>query len=184
MREPALCFRGPNGFDVIHIERSTDYGLIRGIMTQGQIYRHISDDGSPPADEYRPIESGVIWYLVVWDGNTLLGLWMLVPQNSICWEIHTALLPHAWGERAHRAAQVMLTWVWENTPCRRLITNVPADNRLAFHFALDAGMEVYGKNEDSFLKNGKLLDQICLGLSRPRENAQVSEEVKEGAITT
>jgi RimJ/RimL family protein N-acetyltransferase len=154
---------------MIHIERSTDYGLIRAIMTQPALYKHLSDDGSPPANEYRPIESDAIWYLVVWDANTLLGLWMLVPQNSICWEIHTALLPHAWGERAHRAAQVMLAWIWENTPCRRIITNVPVDNRLAFHFALDAGMEVYGKNEDSFLKGGKLLDQICLGITRPRE---------------
>jgi RimJ/RimL family protein N-acetyltransferase len=165
---------------VIHIERSTDYGLIRAVMKTPAIYRHISDDGSPPASEYRPIESDAIWYLVVWDANVLLGLWMLVPTNSICFEIHTCLLPHAWGERAHRAAQVMLNWVWEHTPCQRIVTNVPVDNRLAFHFALEAGMTVFGKNEDSFLKGGKLLDQICLGLSRPREAAQVSqEEVKE-----
>ena len=139
---------------MIHIERSSDYALIKAVMRTPAIYRHISDDGSPPADEYRPIESEAIWYLVAWDGNTLLGLWMLVPTNSICFEIHTCLLPHAWGERAHRAAQVMLAWVWENTGCQRIITNVPVDNRLAFHFALNAGMEVYGKNEDSFLKTG------------------------------
>jgi hypothetical protein len=78
----------------------------------------------------------------------------------------------------------MAEWIWHNTPCRRLITNVPADNRLAFQFALSAGMEPYGKNEDSFLKGGKLLDQICLGISRPSEmpvEAQVSGEAKEGA---
>lgn len=154
---------------MIHIERSTDYALIRGIMTQPQIFKHLVDDGSPAADEYRPIESDAIWYLVVWDLNVLLGVWILVPQNTVCWEIHTALLPHAWGERGHRAAQAMLAWVWTNTPCQRIVTNVPVDNRLAYHFALDAGMEVYGKNEDSFLKNGRLLDQICLGMSRPRD---------------
>jgi hypothetical protein len=30
-------------------------------------------------------------------------------------------------------------------------------------------MEVYGQNDASFLQGGKLLDQICLGISRPRE---------------
>ena len=47
--------------------------------------------------------------------------------------------------------------------------NVPRDNRVAYHFALAAGMNVYGQNECSFLKNGKLHDQICLGISRPAD---------------
>lgn len=152
---------------MIHIERSFDYDLIRAIMGNISIYRRICDDRCPPAAEFRPIESEEIWYCIVWDGNDLLGLWMLVPQNGICYEIHTCLLPHAWGARARRAAAAMAAWIWENTPCRRLITNVPANNRVAYHFALQAGMEVYGRNEASFLKNGKLLDQICLGMSPP-----------------
>lgn len=154
---------------MIHIERSTDYALIRGILTHPSVYEQISDDCSPPAAEYRPIESEAIWYAVVWDGNELLGLWMLVPQNGICWEIHTALLPHARGARAYRAAALMQAWVWLNTPCRRLITNIPADNRPAHFFAVAAGMQEYGRNEASFLKGGRLVDQTCLGISRPRE---------------
>ena len=154
---------------MIHFERSTDYALIRGILTHKSVFPHLCDDFSPAAVDYRPIESDAIWYLVAWDGNALLGLWMLVPQNGICWEIHTALLPHAWGDRAHRAAIAVQDWIWQNTPCRRIVTNVPTDNRVAYRFAIAAGMEVYGTNEASFLKNGRLQDQICLGISRPPE---------------
>jgi len=154
---------------MIHIERSTDYDLVRAILTQPSIYPQIADDLSPAAADYRPLESDAIWYAVVWDDNELLGLWMLVPQNGICWEIHTALLPHARGPRAYKAAALMQQWVWRNTPCRRLITNVPADNRPAYLFAVAAGMEFYGRNEASFLKNGNLIDQACLGLSRPAD---------------
>jgi len=154
---------------MIHIERSQDYALIRGIMTCKAVYRHLTDDASPAAEDWRPIESDGIYYLVAWDGNSLLGLWMLHPHNGVCWEIHTALLPDAWGDRARRAAAAMLKWVWGNTPCRRIVTNVPANNRLAYHFAVQAGMEVYGTNEASFLKGGRLLSQICLGISRPRD---------------
>jgi RimJ/RimL family protein N-acetyltransferase len=154
---------------MIHIERSKDYALIREIMTHPGVYRHLTDDFSPRAVEFHPLESEALWYLVVWDGNELLGLWMLHPQNGICWEIHTALLPDAWGDKGHRAAKVALEWIWTHTPCRRIVTNVPEDNRLAFRFALAAGMTAYGVNRASFQKNGRLLDQACLGISRPRE---------------
>ena len=151
----------------IHVDRSTDYGLVRAIMTQPSVYGHLTDDFSPPAADYRPIESDAIWYVIVWDDNDLLGLWLFVPQNGICWEIHTALLPDAWGDRGHRAAKVALAWIWQNTPCRRIVTNVPEDNRLAYRFALAAGMVGYGLNRASFQRGGRLLDQHCLGISRP-----------------
>ena len=159
-----ICFVGKS---VIHIERSTDYALIRGIMTHPRVYPHLTDDGSPAAADFEPIESEALYYLVAWDGNELLGLWLFVPLNAVCWEVHTALLPHAWGDRARRAAVVMLQWIWGNTPCRRIVTHVPADNRLAYDFALAAGMQVFGIDEQSFLKGGRLLDQICLGINRP-----------------
>jgi len=157
---------------MIHIDRSTEYALIRGIMSHPRVYPHLTDDASPAAEDFRPIENEAFCYLVAWDGNELLGLWLLVPLNAVCWEIHTALMPNAWGDRAHRAAAVMLEWVWANTPCRRIVTHVPADNRLAYRFALSAGMRVFGIDEQSFLKGGRLLDQICLGINRPREASE------------
>jgi hypothetical protein len=62
---------------------------------------------------------------------------------------------------------VALEWIWRNTPCRRIVTNVPEDNRLAYRFALSAGMIGYGLNRASFQRGGRLLDQHCLGISRP-----------------
>jgi len=157
---------------MIRFERSTDYALIKGIITTPAVYRHLTDDNSPSAEDYQPIEHEAIWYVIVRDSycgdEELLGLWMFHPLNSICWEVHTALLPNAWGDRGRIAARLMAEWIWEHTPCRRIVTNVPENNRLALAFAGHAGMKVYGRNPASFLK-GKLLDQICLGISRPVE---------------
>jgi RimJ/RimL family protein N-acetyltransferase len=66
----------------------------------------------------------------------------------------------------------MSSWLWAHTSCRRLITNVPARNRLALRFAEAAGMERFGVNHASLLKDGKLQDQILLGLSRPEEQKE------------
>jgi RimJ/RimL family protein N-acetyltransferase len=168
---------------VIHFERSFDYELIRKIVTHdNRMYRQLVDDNSPRREDFYPVESEHVWYIVVRDifpdcgPEEILGLWMMHPHNSICWEIHTALLPNAWGERALHAGRLVIEWIWENTPCRRLITNVPYNNRLALHFAYRAGMNVYGTNHQSWLKDGKLWDQICLGLSKPDKPARAEAD--------
>lgn len=56
-------------------------------------------------------------------------------------------------------------WVWEHIPCRRIIVNVPACNRLALAYMKRIGFEEFGINQASFLKNGRIYDQICLGIS-------------------
>ena len=168
---------------MITFERSFDYELIRSILTHPRIYPHIADDGSPPREEYRPIESEAIWYVVVRDCEEVLGLWMLHPLNTITYEIHTALLPNAWGSRSIQAALELPDWIWEHTPCRRIITNVPSANRLALRFALAAGMTIYGVNPGSYLKNGVLCDQTCLGLSKPEEMPLTEAEMPQDAIS-
>jgi len=162
---------------VIAFSRSTDYDLIRQILTHSRVYDKISDDYSPRREEYRPIEHEAIWYVLARDYDEqsgefdLLGLWMFHPQNGICWEVHTALLPIAYGVPGRLAAQLLPPWIWEHTPCRRIVTNVPSTNRLALRFAIAAGMKIFGINRASYLKGGKLCDQICLGISAPQEMA-------------
>jgi hypothetical protein len=152
---------------MINFERSFDYELVRQIITHPRLYPHLSDDHSPPPDEYQPQRHPAIWYVIVRDDDELLGLWMFVPQNGVCWEVHTALLPCAWGERGQLAARLLPTWIWHASHCRRIVTNVPVTNRLALHFAYQAGMRVFGVNEASYQKNGVLHDQVMLGISKP-----------------
>jgi RimJ/RimL family protein N-acetyltransferase len=166
---------------MITFERSFDYELIRRILIHERIWPHITDDGSLAREEYKPAEHDAIWYVIVRDvreeGVDLLGLWMFTPQNAVCWEVHTALLPAAWGARGQLAARLLPEWIWANTPCRRIVTNVPETNRLALHFAAKAGMKVYGVNRQSWMKNGVLCDQICLGLSKAEAVAVIEEKI-------
>lgn len=148
-------------------ERSTDYGLIKGIITHPAIWNHASDDFSPTANEWEPHKSALIWYVLVKDGEDLLGLFMLVPENTICWKVHTCLLPIARGSKAKQAAEQGIHWVWANTPCLRLITDVPKYNRQASLFSRWAGMAEFGVNPKSYKKNGELQDVMMLGISKP-----------------
>jgi len=170
----------------ITFARCSNLALIRAILTHPLVYPHISDDGSPEAEEYQPIDHPAIWYVLARDvapeQEDILGVWMFTPQNAVCWEVHTALMPIAYGMRALNAARMLPEWIWENTPCRRIVSTVPTTNRLALYFAVDAGMKIYGVNEASWLKNGRRCDQVCFGLSAPRELGDNEAETAPDSI--
>ena len=148
-------------------ERSEDWELIKKIVTHPRVYPAVSDDFSPPASEWEPIKHQDAWYVIARDGEDVLGLWALFPDSRICWKVHTCLLPKSYGERARVAVRGFSAWVWANTPCLRVITDVPDYNRLAMNFALEAGLTEFGVNRKAYMKNGKLHDLVMLGISKP-----------------
>ncbi len=140
--------------------------LVRCIITHPRIWPSASDDFCGEPDNFTPVDNPSIMYMLVYDDETLMGMWMFVPQNGICFEAHTCLLPQAYGEFAVSAAIRMTAWIWENTPAKRIVTTVPSFNRLALRLAQKAGMTQYGINPASYSKNGKLWGQILLGISK------------------
>ena len=152
----------------MQLERTKDFDLVKMVLTHPDIYRHLSDDGSPPREMYRPLVDDSIIYLAVYAGepSLLMGVFSFVPSNRATTEVHTSLLPHAWGTESRKACAEAIQWVWENTHFLRIITSVPDYNALALKLAKDAGLIEYGRNPKSYLKNGKLFDQILLGVSK------------------
>jgi hypothetical protein len=152
----------------MRFERTRDMALVRSILTWPTLYDWHSDDGSPAREDYDPPESDAIWYILARDHETILGLWTLVRKNAIEYEVHMNLLPGHGYRRGRVAAREAIAWVWQNTPARRLIAAIPAYNRMAYRFALDAGFQMVGVDPKSVLKRGILYDQAVLGLS-PQE---------------
>mgnify|MGYP001588587207 CR=1 FL=1 len=141
-----------------------DLDLVTTTMRHRRIWPSISDDGSPAREAFQASPS--LTYLGMFEGHEYLGLFVLHQHNAIMWEVHTCLLPSAWGSRAQACAKLCVEWIFDNTECRRLITSVPVGNALAERLAGAAGMVRYGTNPRSFLKNGQELDQIMLGISK------------------
>lgn len=151
----------------MRIWRTMDADLIRSIMANRWVYRHISDDGSPEREDFHPILDDRVIYLAVpgLDGSAS-GIFMLHPHNTVCYEVHTCMTPAAWGEIARNGAFEGCRWMFENTLCERIITNVPVYNSLAEKFSIDCGMKKFGVNPKSIMKNGILHDQMLYGISK------------------
>ena len=150
-------------------EVSTDYRLIRDIMTHPAIWGAIGDDFTPDVAQWSPVTAPNVSYIIARDGEEVLGLWMLVAHSPVMVEVHTCLLPSAGFRRGRIAAQEMAQWIWENTTFLRIMTQCPDYNRAARKFAKAAGMQKYGENLGAFMKNGALCDVLLFGMSRPIE---------------
>lgn len=152
--------------DGLRIEPIHDAELIAQTMRHPRIYAHISDDGCPPREDFSVTPTEALLHLGVYEGEQFLGLFVVHPQNFVCYEVHTCLLPDAWGSRALAATRACMDWLFSNTPCRRIVTTVPAGNELALRLARRTGLTVYGINPSSLQRHGALLDQTLLGISK------------------
>lgn len=137
-------------------ERTFDTSLIKRCITHPRVYWRVSDDFSPPVEDFEPPIRDHIWYVSVHYGRHLLGLFGLIRQSPILWELHTCLLPWAWGKTARQIFPEFLNWVWENTTCERLITSVPDCNRAALSIAPEWGFKPWGVNEKAYKKSNLL----------------------------
>lgn len=151
----------------MHILTLHDVDRITETLRHPRIYPHITDDSCPvDPKEFYPSIGDPLVHLGVFDEDEYLGLFLVHPHSVFMWEVHTCLLPHAWGTRAVQAAKMLIQWVFDNTSCQRLITSVPQGNPLALRLARNAGMTVYGINPKSLQRDGILIDQTLLGLNK------------------
>lgn len=155
----------------MEFERTTDYELLTSLMRDPALYPFIADDFAPPMEEAAPVVHLELRYILARDRQGLLGFYLFTPRSPILWEFHTVMRLDGKALAAMRELLGPQGWLWRNTECRRAVTYVPAYNRVAHRFGLRAGLQEYGRNPDSYLKHGELVDQILLGISRPKEEA-------------
>ena len=167
--EPGPTLLRNAGAPVFTFERTLDVAWIRSVVTHPKLWPSISDDFSGKPEDFEPSKEPSTWYIAAREEDVLLGLFILTRQTGVCVELHTCLLPIAWGH-ATETGKALFVWVWQNSVCERIVTTVPEFNRLALRASKRVGMTQFGCNERSFRKNGKLWGQILLGVTRPQED--------------
>lgn len=146
-----------------------DLYLINQAVMHPKINKSVSDDFT--AGQKITTSDGFMW-LGIFDKNDYLGLIMAHAHNTVLYEVHTALLPKAWGSKAIRCCELIVSWLIENTDCERIITSVPENNTLALRLAKKTGFKEYGFNPNSILKDNNLIGQTMLGLNKEQFKCQ------------
>jgi hypothetical protein len=144
--------------------RTRDFESVNGILTAPEIYPLIGDDYTPPVEDFRVNEHPDIWYVAVLNSWVGLGLFSLIPQSRVCWEVHVAMLPSATTREKWAAARMLPGWLAQYTECKRLTAAVPACNWPAIVYGTHGiGMRYVGRQNRAFMKHGVLQDLILLG---------------------
>lgn len=155
--------------------RTRNEKLIRSIATHPEVWPMMADDLVSDPANWNPVLHEGIWYVLCFGNKEnkeedLRGMFVFFPENSVCWQVHVCMLPHAWGSSA-RALREAFQWLWAATKCVRITGSVPVWNAPAIHCALRAGMKPFGVNQYSSLKNAQLHHQLLLGISKTVERA-------------
>ena len=150
---------------MLTVKRTFDYELVRQILVHPKIYPWISDDCSLPPQECAPVASEKIYYIYARNGHPV-GLFIFMPQNGICYDLHVCVLPEAWGRESVPAGKLAIQWMFEHTLARRITGSVADYNRLACRYAEKLEMEEFGVNRKSYLHDGVLYDQHLFGISK------------------
>lgn len=158
------------GKDLITIEVCEDAALIESAVKHPRIWPHVHDDGTADPEAFNPFASNALW-LAAYSSGEFMGCFMYHAHNSTTMEMHTCLLPKAWGA-SDLYARKSVEWIFANTPCRRIITNVPDGNKLAERLAKRVGFVEFGYNPNSIQKGGRLVGQKMLGISKGHQSCQ------------
>lgn len=144
------------------IEPTNDYEFIKKIATNDQIWPWVSDDFSLK-ENFKPDER--MLYLKISEDGKDVGFFSITCHNSVFFEIHTAILPEFWGKSLKYSIEV-IGWIFAKTRCEKLITFVPENNERALVYAEKSGLIKEAFVSDSFVKDGKLIGQYILSISR------------------
>ncbi|AWL18218.1 DUF2824 domain-containing protein [Acinetobacter nosocomialis] len=145
----------------MHLVKLDDLEEINKIILNEHIQKDICDD---PTENQKIIDLGPYEWVGVMEEEMLQGFFMLARHNSLSVEIHTCLLPSLRGSKAIDAGRLILKHIFENH--QKVISWIPENNRKAKLFAQMLGFHVEGINRASFLKEGRLLDQFLVGLTK------------------
>lgn len=152
---------------MIELERTFDMNLVAKIMTHPRLWPHLADDFYPAPDNFIPLGGDNIFYLLAREAGRILGLCIAHPINTLLWEVHHALLPSAWGRKAHRIGEAFQQWIWDNTKALKLVGFTPSCNRLAVRYALKQGLTKIGEISQCFQRGGMLCDVFIFEKGRP-----------------
>ena len=149
-----------------------DIDLVIKIMGDSSVYSYITDDSCP--ESFTPEMAETILNnpndYVLSPNEYTIGL--MTKENLVTYWVHTNILPEGRGKIAIKAALKGIKWMFDNTPCLKLNSWVPVFNRPAAVFAKQCGFKKEGLSEKSFMKNGKLYNQILFGLTKENWECQ------------
>lgn len=146
-----------------------DLTFLKELYSGPHVGKYLKDDNSIIMGEEQfkvIINTDVIYPLISSEDGKNTGLFLFFPWNVTTYELHVAVMLNCRGRHSVIAGTMAGKWMFEHTPCRKIITMIPKPNYPAKWLALAVGMKQEGINRKSYLRDGVLHDQYLFGICK------------------
>ena len=136
------------------------------ILRDPEIFERIAEDGQTLEDMEIPFDESQCYMLIEVE-DMIIGVWCLYPANSSTLNIHCNILKD-YRQHAEEAAKLIVKWFAEESPSQyiKLNAEIPVIYPDVYFFTKKFGFLDEGINRQSICKNGGIIDQWRLGLTR------------------
>lgn len=150
---------------MITANRTYDHSLIESIMTSPALWATVAEDGHSP-DSFTCDTEGECWLLMS-NGDDVVGVYNIHGINAVTCEIHAQVIPEYREQHSYETGKAALEWIYNNAPgYKKVIAQVPVVFENVKNFTCQFGFQVEGINRLSYLKDGAIVDQWLLGITR------------------
>lgn len=144
-------------------QRTHDHELIKSVLFNPAIWETIAEDDQEQS-QFK-IDSNANCFVEMKEDKTI-GVYVLHPHNSATLEIHAHILPEYRQNHSIESGRTILKWVLDNTGYYKVVAQVPEIYPNVKKFCLANGFRLEGVNRKSYWKNGELVDQWLLGITK------------------
>ena len=146
------------------VEQTYNRQDIKAVLCHQEIWAKIAHDGTCKPEDFNPPNSAT--YICAYVDDKPAGLMVYKDKDGVQLECHFQVLPEYRKEYALEIADRAIQWAWDNTSAYKIVAEVPEIYMNVVNFGISVGFQVEGINQKSYLKDGKLYDQLYLGLQR------------------
>lgn len=148
-----------------NLEVTFDMDAVREIITTPEIWERASEDGIDSDTYYPSFDDFHVWLLVKRD-NENIGVILVHNDNTTSVKIH----PYLFTEY-HSLGREMMKKLYEwilSLPERinKVLASIPENQRKVYNYVKKMGFKDEGFNRESFVKDGKIYGQWCVGITR------------------
>ncbi|MBL4574443.1 MAG: hypothetical protein JKY86_15420 [Gammaproteobacteria bacterium] len=142
-----------------------DSNYVKSVIFDPEMWGRCTDDYAVK-DESLVDGLGCLW-LKCYDDDTDFGLASVSHGGNSTIDIHIHIPKENRGRKSKEIGLSFLSWVKCNaiSEVYKINTKVPAIYKDVIRFAHSLGFKDEGIDTKSIMKNGKLIDRVCLGIS-------------------
>lgn len=149
----------------MELQMTQDMELVKSILFIPEIWERAAEDGAKK-EEYEPSFDLMSGWMVVTEKEKTLGIILSHYDNTSTLKIHPYLLKD-FRFRGREMMHLLYEWFLSlPEKLNKIVISVPETEKKVKNFANKVGFIDEGFNRESYLKNGKLYGQWCLGITR------------------